>query len=564
MGEIDSFKASGRKSKIIPMIFDVNFYYSRAMRHLERRDYAKALKYYWKTVDLEPNDPIHYCNIATILAEMGLFRESNELLIYVIDKLDTNLLECYYFIGSNYINLDDLEMGFKYIQRYLDADPNGEYVGEALDILSYISVEVNDYNNSDTNNEDKEKFILHSNAKDLLDEGKFLEALDRLKNIVDEYPDFTVARNNLSLAYFYIENYDKAIEQIKAVLDQDLSNVHALCNLTIFYKHLKLTDEHEYLVKILLKLYPYHKEQVYKLATTFAILEEHEMVYMHLSKIVNKGEVFDSTFLHYCAIAAYNTKRYDYAKKCWQQIYKLDPDSIVAKYYLEVIMSFNFKKGKDTILPSFFYQYKLPIEELISLSHRQSKNYKNQLLFNSLAWGLKRCNKYLKEQIIHELKSFNSSEAEQVLRDFLLDDEESKEIKKKILVVLEEMNAKPPYLMSINGKLIKKERWIPDFKLWENNWLEVIAIIDKDFIGIYNVIELYDAKLLWYKFISKTYPNISQKRKPDGWVAAIEYIVAKMHRKPLPFKDLSLKYGVTINTISRNVKELDKVLDINK
>lgn len=551
-----------KENKIIPMTFDVNFFYNRALRHLERRDYSKALKYYWKTIDLEPNDPIHYCNIANILAEMGLYKESNELLLYVVDKLEPDFAECYFFIGNNYINLDDLEMGYRYIQRYLDISPNGEYTEEAYEILSYISVEINDYD-ANSSNEEKEKFILHSNAKNLLDEGRFFDAISKLKRIIEVYPDFSVARNNLSLAYFYLEEYDKAIEQLKIVLKNDISNIHALCNLTIFYKHLKEKEEYNILLDILRKLYPSRKEQIYKLATTFAILEEHELVFKHLSRIVNKGEVYDPTFLHYCAIAAFNTARYDYAKKCWEKLYKNDPFSIIAKYYLEVILHLDKPKGKH-ILPSFFYQYKLPVEELVNLFHHNHEKYKNNLLFDSLIWGLENCNENIKEHIIPSLAIFSNLEAEQALRNFLLNEHESNRLKKKTLVALVEMNATPPYIVGISGKKINMDRWIPDFNLWENNWLEVINVIDNNFKEIYSVIELYDAKIIWYKFISKIYPNIPQIRKVEGWVAAIEYIVAEMHQKPVSFKELSEKYLVTTSTISRNVKELDKIIDVSK
>lgn len=553
-----------KENNVIPVAFDVDFFYNRAVLYLERRDYTKALKYYWRTIDLEPNDPIHYCNIANILSEISLYKEANELLYYIIDKLDPKMSECYFFLGSNYLSLDDLEMGYTYIQRYLDISPNGEYKDDAEEILSFISVDIDNDNDFNLNNNgEKEKYILHNNAKNLLDKGKFYEAIYKLKRIVKEYPDFLVARNNLSLAYFYIEKYDKAIDQIKIVLDNDISNIHALCNLTIFYKHLENKKEYNNLLGILYKIYPYQKEQTYKLATTFAILEEHEMVFSHLSKLVDKGEVYDATFLHYCAIAAYNTKRYGYAKKCWEQILRNDSSSIITKYYLEVVLeSANSKKHFK--LPSFFYQYKLPIDELINLLHRNQNKYKNTLISKSLFWGLENCDENLKEYIIYSLVIFNNIEVERILRGFLLNDQEPYKLKKKALVALEEINAKPPYMVYTGGRTIKMDSLIPEIKLWKDNWVKVIKLIDKEFKGIYSVVELYDARILWYQYIRDIYPNAPQVRKVEGWVAAIEYIVNKMHHKSVSFKMLSEKYSVGTKTISRNVKELDGILKISK
>ncbi len=50
-------------------------------------------------------------------------------------------------------------------------------------------------------------------------------------------PDFTAARNNLALAYYYMGQFEKAMETIRAVLDIDAGNLHALCNMAIFHQH---------------------------------------------------------------------------------------------------------------------------------------------------------------------------------------------------------------------------------------------------------------------------------------------------------------------------------------
>lgn len=561
MGNYNRTSVKDEDNKIIPMNFDAKFYFERALVHLDRNNLSKALKYFWKTVDVEPKNPVHYCNIAGLLSELGRYKESNELLIYVVEKLDSDMTECYYYLANNYANMEELESSFKYIHRYLEVSPEGEYANEAIEMKSYIAIEIEEI--SGTDDEEKELYITHYNAKSFLEEGKFYEAIKKLKELVESHPEFVAARNNLALAYFYIGKIDKAIEESNTVLEKESTNIHAMCNLANFYQHLNAKKDFNNILNMLRKIFPFQKDHQHKLATTFAILGDHEMAFKHLKYIIQKYKVFNPSLLHYGAVAAFNMKQYSLAQKWWERINKYDIDEDVSEFYLNLAIEIE-KKDNNLTLPIYCYQYSLPFEELINQLKLNPEQNKNIFTLASFNWGLEHGDEKMKEQIVLGLALVKDDDAEKILRDFLIDNQQSLSLKKKALIALEGMNAEPPYIMEKNGKIIEMNRQTPELSVWKDNWIEILDLIEKNMSEKYNVIELYDAKTLWYEFISKTHPNTPLIRKTEGWVAALEYVVAKMHQKSITIEKLVDKYGVSKQTISKNVKLLDEVLHVNK
>jgi len=78
----------------------------------------------------------------------------------------------------------------------------------------------------------------------------------------------------------------------------------------------------------------------------------------------------------------------------------------------------------------------------------------------------------------------------------------------------------------------------------------------------YNVIQQHDMITLWINFLSKGYSTMGKPSKIEAWAAALEYLVAKLYNKPITYHEAALRYGTSITTISKRVKEIDKVLAV--
>lgn len=73
----------------------------------------------------------------------------------------------------------------------------------------------------------------------------------------------------------------------------------------------------------------------------------------------------------------------------------------------------------------------------------------------------------------------------------------------------------------------------------------------------YDMVQQYDLEILWVEFLTKMYPSVPKIQKSEGWAAALEYLIAKMHRRAISYQEVSTRYGVTVSTVSRNVKLID-------
>ena len=75
-------------------------------------------------------------------------------------------------------------------------------------------------------------------GKQSLDKGDYKSAIAHLEKAVKEEASLYSAMNNLALAYFFDGKKHKAIEMSKKVLALQPNNLHACCNLALFYSDL--------------------------------------------------------------------------------------------------------------------------------------------------------------------------------------------------------------------------------------------------------------------------------------------------------------------------------------
>jgi len=301
--------ANTNKRNVIAVHMDATFFFERAVQSLDRHRYDKALKYFRRAVEFEPDNPVNYCNLAGVLSETGQYEESNRILRQVVERIDPTMTECYFYMANNYANMEDYEAAEQALIYYLEHDPNGHYLEESQEMLELLGYELERPPRL-TSIKSREGMFEHDRARSLLEEGKFSEAVRILEKIVRKTPDFMAARNNLALAYYYMGLFDKAMATIRQVLDIEPGNLHALCNLAIFHQHNGDRAELERILALLKKLRPIHHDHVFKLATTMGILSEHEAAYRLFRRLLKTGESgLDPCLYHYTAVAAYNIGR---------------------------------------------------------------------------------------------------------------------------------------------------------------------------------------------------------------------------------------------------------------
>ncbi|MGO4540971.1 tetratricopeptide repeat protein [Paenibacillus sp. 2TAB19] len=555
------------QTKVIPIQWDATFFFERAVRSLDRFHYDKALKYFRRAVEYEPDNPVNHCNMAGILSEMGNYEESNRILNMIMDELDPTMTECYFYMANNYANMEQYEAAEGALIQYLEEDPDGQFLDEAEDMMDLLHYEL-ERPTQLKNIKSREGMIEHDQARTLLEEGKFTEAVRILEQITQQQPDFLAARNNLALAYYYMGMFDKAMETIQEVLDLEAGNLHALCNLAIFYQHEGDETNLRPLVDLLIKTAPFHQEHAFKLATTMGILGEHGSAYRHFSRLLKDAELHqDPCLYHYAAVASCNIGRLQEAERLWKQAIKLDPMSGIPQYYMEQLE--HIRSGKQTGHVS--YHYHLPFEEQFKLWEKSSDGIpdhlkRDPLVRSSFFWALRHGDQHTKLQVIQALGMIADSEVKDVLRAFLLEHEEDDYLKRIAIFVLRTIGVQEPLHVVLEGKdtVIEPNRVPSRLPVWEEKWQAVVDLAMSLMNKHYDLVQQHDLMTLWVEFLSRTYPDVPKLTKPEGWAAALEYLTAKMHRRAISYHEVSIRYGTSIATVSKNVKTIDGVCGIKE
>lgn len=552
--------ARTKKRNVINVKMDATFFFERAVQSLDRHRYDKALKYFRRAVEFEPDNPVNHCNLAGVLSEMGDYEQSNRILRHIVEHIDPSMTECYFYMANNYASMENYLAAEEALVSYLENDPHGHYLEESEELMELLAYELRRPMQLESI-KSREGMFEHDKARALLEEGKFSEAVRILEKLVKKSPDFMAARNNLALAYYYMGLFDKAMTTIGEVLQLEPGNLHALCNLAIFHQHNDDTEKLSELLSALRKTVPLHHDHVFKLATTMGILSEHETAYRLFRRLLKTGEsALDPSLYHYTAVAAYNTGHYDEAERLWRTVEKLDPGTTIPRYYLSLL-----KEKTDGSRKPIGYHYHLPFEEQFRILETSASDgipehlKRDPLVRSSFFWALRHGDVETKLQVIQAFGMIADSEVEDALREFLLDPEEDEYLKKVAIFVLRSMRAKEPIYVNVDGKQtpIATSPWSPNLPVWKEQWQEVMETALRNMDKRYDVIQQHDLETLWVEFLTRVYPDAPKIGKIAGWAAALEYLTAKMHRRAISYHEVALRYGISVATVSKNVKVID-------
>ncbi|GAC41193.1 tetratricopeptide repeat protein [Paenibacillus popilliae] len=602
---------------------DAVAYSDRAVKLLDRLQYDKALRYFRRAVECDPGDAIHQCNLAGALAETGRFEESNLILRHIVNELDPSMSECYYYMANNFAHLECYQEAEAALDVYLALDPQGAYGSEALEMKEMLHDEMNrpglypgarppanaaafeeaarglkeaaaalsrvaeSEGSDEPANPSGQAWesqsgqeAEHQEARRMMEEGRFVEAGRILERLMQANPGDLPARNNLALAYYYMGFFKEAREMLYQVLALDPGHLHALCNLAIFERQAGRNEQEREVIERLAKLQPFHREPAFKLANTLGILGRHEEAYRHLQRLLATGSPVEPGVYHCAAVAAFHLGRYDEAAGWWAACRRLDPESGIGSYYLELLQ--RIAGGHPDPMPS--YHYRIPYEAKASSGRRSERsaaaerNVRHEagepgaatewerqlksdpLVRSSLFWALRSGDSATKLQALQAMSLINDEEARQALRGLLLDPEQDGNVKELTVYVLRLLGVEDALEVEWGGKkqLVEGYHLGSGLPSWEPDWQQVIDAIRTGMNGRHDMIEMYDAEKLWIEFLRRSYPNeVPRIAKAHSWAAAIEYIVAKKRGHPITYSEAGEWYAVSAATVAKHAKRME-------
>lgn len=530
-----------KPKNVIPFSISADFYIERANKSLDRLNYPKALHYYKKAVEIEPQNPLLFCNMAGVLGHLGKYQESNEILHYVLQKLDENTIECHYYLACNYVYLELLEKAEEHAHVYLQHDPKGRYAADAEELLQYLQGELDhDHPMEEEPVPLDEKTQRHEKARALMEEGSFQQAEKLLVKLIEEYPDFLAASNNLSLCYYYKGEFDKAGDMIDQVLEQEPHNIHALCNLAILYYQQQEHEKLEELLGNLRKLVPLQYDQAYKLGITLGVMGEHEAAYRLFKKMSAYAWQLDFHLFHYCAVAAYNSGRHREAEKYWKLVRLEDPESPIAPHYLEMLKQ---EEKLDRDIPYYYHLPNYEKKKKSGSSHLPEPSLQQEVehdpfIRSSFLWALRHGDRETKLQVLQAFEWLGDQEVIEALLEFVQHPEQDEELKKIARFVLKTLG-------------YASETKIP----WRKTWHRVLESLQP---GLTEA-EGKQAGEVWSQFIHLTYPATPVIRKPEAWAAALEGMVTDES-----LEIVAEKYGTSAKTIRKHIETIETEIEKGK
>ncbi|WP_421381335.1 tetratricopeptide repeat protein [Bacillus salacetis] len=316
--------ARNDKSKILSFVPTGEYYFNKGIKAYHRRELNKSQKYLNRALQLEPLEPMIACQLSIVHTEMGEYTQSNQLLHLIIDSLDPHMTECHYFLANNYAHLGLFKEAYTHVTNYLEKEEYGEFSEDAEELLEILELDSDEA--LDTLYEHDELIANQEKARNLLESGNFQKAVDLLEQVIQDYPEYWSAYNNLALAHFYLGNTEKAAATLEEVLEKNPGNLHALCNTAVFYFYQQRHEELQELMEGLEKIRPFHFEQRYKLGATFALIGRNEKAYEWLKSLQKQGFHGDASFYYWLSHAAYHTGHEQTAEQAWKRVLEENPE----------------------------------------------------------------------------------------------------------------------------------------------------------------------------------------------------------------------------------------------
>ena len=445
-----------KSAKILRFERNAEYYYRRFEQFADNYQYFDALVNIRMALQKDPDNQDYQLSMAEILTEMGNYEDSNALLFPLFYQKCEFPADVLFNLGCNFYGLHDNEKAKQCFSQYLTEYPDDEFIYDASDMLEVMEAE------------DSAEQPLTPVENDLADEGKYLigicdfeGAIRVLKKIVEQGGDVLFAENNLALANFCNGDVDEAIRIAGSVLKKDPQNLHAICNLALFYHEKGIANPQNLYLSRMQSLTPADSDETLKLLLTYCELGVHKKV-TSMMKTTLQEKPYDARVLYLAAISSANVGDYADALVHLENMLRLDPYDSIARYYKKQVE----EAAKGAELPVLEYNYQVPTDEirrrldylnkciqladdaLLSLWQQESGEMKSIVL-----WGIYLNDPNIKRLCLEIVNAVGDREAIRILQRYLLKESEPNEVKHDIFIMLSMHNVPLPYIAYLNGKI---------------------------------------------------------------------------------------------------------------
>jgi len=557
-------------NKVITFERGAEFYFDLGYKYIQKGKLKTALRYIEKAAVLKPQDSFLQFNYAGLLAELGDIDRSTQVLVNIVKNLDPDYLECYFGLGCNYLQMQKIKKSYEYFSLYLEKDPEGEFSEEAEELMEMLTM-IKDANNNLDDEELEKIYKIEEEAIDHLEKREYEKATQKFETVVQLLPNAVPARNNLSLAYYYLGFIDKAIELAREVLGYEETNVHANCNLAIFYNKQGSDSWVEKQLRIIGKIHTDNEEYLYKIGDTYGSLGKHADAYKTFKKLLSV-DPDNPMYVHFTAVAAYNNGKYKESIRLWEKLSGLDRENTLSEYFSRAAERQLESVGEEKSYFSYIYQ--LPREEI---KNRLDIIYKfiemdgemcrrelagNKHMVDIIYYGMNYDKYFLRKLIFNKIKNSGLSELEPVIRRFMLRDDVENYIKMESVFLLNSIGAREPYTVNFDGETKNVTIDSLDFpeSEWKSQWSQVKQKAISMMRGCYRRPYKKIVEDIWYEFIKSTFPEVPEIDDVSIWAAALEYTYCRLCNAEASGLLLAQKYNIISDLLFEKAEVINNAI----
>ncbi len=556
-----------KENKVLEFKRQGQFHARIANRYAEKGDYLQALAFYRRAVSDEPKDMDHKLNLAALYSDMYCYEKSNQYLFRIVRESESELTECYYGMGCNFLGMQDLMQARDSFLLYLQKDPDGRFALDAEDMLMFIEDEID----AREQNENV-SHVMQEQAdagKVALDRGEVQAAIDLLEPVVQQAPQLYYARNNLALAYYLSGKADIAGQHAQMVLDMEKENIHALCNLAIFGGLGSTSDTVKKYLDRVSCLQAQAPDEAYKAALTMFEAGRMNDARAFFEQALTFWP-YDARTLYCVGVCAYNTSEYSKAQRYFNDMAQVEAEGGIGAFYRQIAK----RALEGDVEPPLGLMMQVPLYEAVRRVKYLNENTKHDvrqigrmwredLQFRSyVKWALNLSDCNVQNAMVDLLGILGDAQAEETLRMYLMAPDVLREQKNRTMSALKGMGAKEPYVAWTGQGVVEARVTL------------VAALGDEIPIGYTTVLEICVRNMrhrkledvveaavriweMYIKGLSMPYPKLQQKA---AWAAALEVLALRRIGQSADIAHIAMAYGTKQSLIEYRVSKISRAL----
>src|SRR5699024_614856 len=191
-----------------------------------------------------------------------------------------------------------------YADRYLQKEPEGDFLEEAKRLLEVIDMEA-DTELDDNWSEEDELLVYREAIFQHMENKEWDHVIPLLEDMLTLFPEDRLAVHDYAVALFHSGEKEKAIQMELDALEDMSYDLNSHINLAIFYHSMQLFPEYEAHIQSILNVYPIYEEQKLRIAIALAKTGKYTDAFLRFRTLSKRNMTDYLSYYKWYSISAY-------------------------------------------------------------------------------------------------------------------------------------------------------------------------------------------------------------------------------------------------------------------